>query len=100
MAGGLLFAYVGMAAIFAYLAINLDPQEHAAFKILNLIASYLTTILTGLVAVKYAQVEYPDTALAEMTAGIGQNYVYILMFILAYFVLYVFWNIGDDLINW
>lgn len=97
--GGLILGYVGIAAIFAYLAINLDPQEHAAFKMLNLLASYLTAILTSLVAISYAKVQYPDTVLVETVSGIGGYYVYILYFVFAYFILYIFYQIAQDMVN-
>jgi len=97
--GGIILGYVGIAAIFAYLAINLDPQEHPSFKMLNLIASYLTAILSSLVIINYVQVEYADTALLETVSGIGGYYMYILMFILAYFVIYMFYQLADDMVN-
>ena len=97
--GGLILGYVGIAAVFAYLAINLDPQEHASFKMLNLIAAYLTAILSSLVAINYAEVEYPGTGLVETVSSIGGYYVYILMFILAYFILYIIYQLADDMVN-
>jgi len=99
MNSGIILGYVGIAAIFAYLAINLDSQEHASFKMLNLIAAYLTTILTSLVTIQYVETEYPDTALLETVSGIGGYYVYILMFIFAYFVLYIIYQLADEMVN-
>jgi len=98
MSAGILTAFTFIAAIFAYLAINLD-EEHGEFKLLNLGISYLTMILTALFATEWVKQEYPDTALAEMISSTSQGYVYILMFILGYFVLYILYKIMDDMVK-
>lgn len=96
--GGLILGYIGIAAIFAYLSINLDP-DHGTFKLLNLFAAYLTTIVTGFVAIQYTAVEYPDTGLHELVSSIGSYYTYILIFILGYFVVYIIYQVMKDMVK-
>lgn len=94
----ILLSYTVIAAIFAYLAINLD-EEHGEFKLLNLGISYITMIVTTFFAGSYATQEYGDTNFAEMVSGMGGNYSYLLMFILGYFVLYILYNVFKDMVE-
>jgi len=98
MTGAIILGFVGIAAIFAYLAINLD-QEHSGFKLLNLFAAYLTAILGSYVTIFYTEVEYPDTSLYTVVESIGSYYTYILVFILAYFIIYVIYQVMQDMVK-
>ncbi len=98
MTEALILGYIGIAAIFAYLAINLD-ETHGGFKLLNLFAAYLTTALTGLISIQYAKTQYPGTGLLETVSSIGGYYMYFLVFIAGYFILYIIYEVGQDLVK-
>jgi len=98
MAGTILLSYVVIAAIFAYIAITLD-EEHGHFKLLNLGISYITLAYTTLLAIPLVQQEYPDTPVEDAVATLGTYYQYLILFILAYFVLYVLYKIFNDMIE-